>query len=86
MSFLHQPQLASLCATSSRGRPTTAHKPPAQQPEGLQGESKVDQTHPGPVVEEGSRSSTESPSLGSTGDAGWSFAAVLKYENKDINF
>uniref|UniRef100_A0A673HH68 von Willebrand factor A domain-containing protein 5B1-like n=1 Tax=Sinocyclocheilus rhinocerous TaxID=307959 RepID=A0A673HH68_9TELE len=62
-------QLASLCATSSRGRPITAHKPPAQQPEGLQGESKVDQTHPGPVVEDGSRSSTDSPSLGSTGDA-----------------
>ncbi|XP_016376405.1 von Willebrand factor A domain-containing protein 5B1-like [Sinocyclocheilus rhinocerous] len=65
----YQPQLASLCATSSRGRPITAHKPPAQQPEGLQGESKVDQTHPGPVVEDGSRSSTDSPSLGSTGDA-----------------
>ncbi|KTF96145.1 hypothetical protein cypCar_00026981 [Cyprinus carpio] len=63
------PQLASLCASSSRGRPITAHKPPAQQPEGLQGESKVDQTHPGPVVEDGSRSSTDSPSLGSTGDA-----------------
>ncbi|XP_059384293.1 von Willebrand factor A domain-containing protein 5B1 [Carassius carassius] len=70
----YQPQLASLCATSSRGRPITAHKPQAQQPEGLQGESKVDQTHPGPVVEDGSRSSTDhcstdSPSLGSTGDA-----------------
>uniref|UniRef100_A0A673LV96 von Willebrand factor A domain-containing protein 5B1-like n=1 Tax=Sinocyclocheilus rhinocerous TaxID=307959 RepID=A0A673LV96_9TELE len=62
-------QLASLCATSSRGRPITAHKPPVQQPEGLQGESKIDQTHPGPVVEDGSRSSTDSPSLGSTGDA-----------------
>ncbi|XP_016103404.1 von Willebrand factor A domain-containing protein 5B1-like [Sinocyclocheilus grahami] len=65
----YQPQLASLCATSSRGRPITAHKPLAQQPEGLQGESKVDQTHPSPVVEYGSRSSTDSPSLGSTGDA-----------------
>uniref|UniRef100_A0A671N6B8 von Willebrand factor A domain-containing protein 5B1-like n=1 Tax=Sinocyclocheilus anshuiensis TaxID=1608454 RepID=A0A671N6B8_9TELE len=62
-------QLASLCATSSRGRPITAHKPPAQQPEGLQEEFKVDQTHPGPVMEDGSRSSTDSPSLGSTGDA-----------------
>ncbi|XP_026092945.1 von Willebrand factor A domain-containing protein 5B1-like [Carassius auratus] len=62
----YQPQLASLCATSSRGRPIAAHKPPVQQPEGLQGESKVDQTH---LVEDGSRSSTDSPSLGSTGDA-----------------
>ncbi|RXN10028.1 von Willebrand factor A domain-containing 5B1 [Labeo rohita] len=65
----YQPQLASLCATSSRGRPITAHKPPVQQPEAFQGESKPDQTHPGPVVENGSRSSTDSPSLGSTGDA-----------------
>ncbi|KTF88234.1 hypothetical protein cypCar_00013650 [Cyprinus carpio] len=65
----YQPQLASLCATSSRGRPITAHKPPVQQPECLQGESKVDQTQPGQVVEDGSRSSTDSPSLGSTGDA-----------------
>ncbi|XP_016354169.1 von Willebrand factor A domain-containing protein 5B1 [Sinocyclocheilus anshuiensis] len=65
----YQPQLASLCATSSRGRPITAHKPLVQQPEGLQGESKIDQTHPGPVVADGSRSSTDSPSLGSTGDA-----------------
>ncbi|XP_017209274.3 von Willebrand factor A domain-containing protein 5B1 [Danio rerio] len=70
----YQPQLASLCATSSRGRPVSAHKTPVQQQEILQGESKGDQTHPvpsaqGPVVENGSRSSTDSPSLGSTGDA-----------------
>nr|XP_055045072.1 von Willebrand factor A domain-containing protein 5B1-like [Misgurnus anguillicaudatus]XP_055045073.1 von Willebrand factor A domain-containing protein 5B1-like [Misgurnus anguillicaudatus] len=68
----YQPQLASLCATSSRARPMPGHKPPQQ--EGLPGESKVDQTPPGPsaqgpAVENGSRSSTDSPSLGSTGDA-----------------
>ncbi|KAK9954568.1 hypothetical protein ABG768_016620 [Culter alburnus] len=70
----YQPQLASLCATSSRGRPIPAHKPSVQQQEGLQGESKADQTHhgpsaQGPMVEDGSRSSTDSHSLGSTGDA-----------------
>lgn len=75
--FLQQPQLASLCATSSRARPVPGHKPPQQ--EGLPGEWKTDQVvsgpsaqgiNPGPAVENGSRSSTDSPSLGSTGDAG----------------
>ncbi|XP_051518790.1 von Willebrand factor A domain-containing protein 5B1 [Myxocyprinus asiaticus] len=73
----YQPQLASLCATSSRARPTAGHKPPVQQYEGLQGEPKADQTQPGPSaqgvtqgpIEDGSRSSTDSPSQGSTGDA-----------------
>ncbi|KAI7794448.1 von Willebrand factor A domain-containing protein 5B1 isoform X2 [Triplophysa rosa] len=72
----YQPQLASLCATSSRARPVPCHKPPQQ--EGLPGESKTDQAPSGPsaqgitprtAVEDGSRSSTDSPSLGSTGDA-----------------
>ncbi|KAI4887924.1 hypothetical protein NFI96_022449, partial [Prochilodus magdalenae] len=73
----YQPQLASLCATSSRGQGMVAHKP--AQPEGPHGDPEPEQTQPspstqpaqtrGPNMENGSRSSTDSPSLGSVGEA-----------------
>ncbi|TRY71341.1 hypothetical protein DNTS_016581 [Danionella cerebrum] len=62
-----KPQLASLCATSSKGHPIAAPKAPAQHPEGTPGECKAD--HAPSAQENGSRSSTDSPSVGSTGDA-----------------
>lgn len=84
LSFCLQPQLASLCATSSRGRPASCHRPPPQH------EASEDQQHAhftsepqeNPQLggndvlptarsrEDGSRSSTDSPSVGSTGDPG----------------
>ncbi|KAM4737548.1 von Willebrand factor A domain-containing protein 5B1 [Anableps anableps] len=82
-----QPQLAGLCATSFRGRPSTCHKPPPQQEVPLQQEDDSE-LHPQPQLQDGpqpsdstgvsvtrnpagddgSRSSTDSPSVGSIGD------------------
>ncbi|XP_076023152.1 von Willebrand factor A domain-containing protein 5B1 [Genypterus blacodes] len=82
----YQPQLASLCATSSRGRPASCHRSAPQQEGPLQQEADSEpdfppqpQTNPLPgsnvqhasyktAGEEGSRSSTDSPSVGSSGD------------------
>ncbi|XP_018541948.1 von Willebrand factor A domain-containing protein 5B1 [Lates calcarifer] len=94
----YQPQLASLCATSSRGRPASCHRPFPQQELLLQQEADSElHHHPlpqdnplpnssssssgssggGGVVlpaarnaagDDGSRSSTDSPSVGSVGD------------------
>ncbi|XP_035799985.1 von Willebrand factor A domain-containing protein 5B1 [Amphiprion ocellaris] len=80
-------QLASLCATSSRGRPGSCHRslpqqePPSQQdanselhfhsqpqdnrPPGGNSDTPATRSTPG---EDGSRSSTDSPSVGSVGD------------------
>ncbi|XP_034551162.1 von Willebrand factor A domain-containing protein 5B1 [Notolabrus celidotus] len=76
-----QPQLASLCATSSSGHPASCHKPLLQQeadsephlhaqpqdnplPSGASVQPKARNA----AGEDGSRSSTDSPSVGSTGD------------------
>ncbi|KAM9855899.1 von Willebrand factor A domain-containing protein 5B1 [Aulostomus maculatus] len=70
-----QPQLASLCATSSRGHPASCQRPLAQQ----QHADSEPQDGPLPISggpapprttagEEGSRSSTDSPSVGSSGE------------------
>ncbi|XP_074498578.1 von Willebrand factor A domain-containing protein 5B1 [Sebastes fasciatus] len=81
----YQPQLASLCATSSRGRPASCHRPLPQQEQLLQQEvdselhaQPQDNPQPSAVTapsaarnsagEDGSRSSTDSPSVGSSGD------------------
>lgn len=85
--FCLQPQLANLCAASSRGRPASCHRPLAQQ-EALQQETEGSELHFHPQPQEnaqlsgdgdppaarsgedGSRSSTDSPSVGSSGDPG----------------
>lgn len=83
--FCFQPQLASLCATSFSGRPASSHKqePPLKhediselhsQPQ-LQdvpqpGDASVTPAACNPVRDDGSRSSTDSPSLGSVGETG----------------
>ncbi|KAL4623768.1 von Willebrand factor A domain-containing protein 5B1 [Arapaima gigas] len=71
----YQPQLASLCATSSRGRSTSGPRSPhlqqdecSQFPEGDQLPQGLHATMRSAVVEEGSRSSTDSPSVSSSGD------------------
>ncbi|XP_040008319.1 von Willebrand factor A domain-containing protein 5B1 isoform X2 [Xiphias gladius] len=94
----YQPQLASLCATSSRGRPASCHRPLPQQEPLLQQEADSEpHFHPQPqdnplpgggggsssssgggggvlpaarstAGEDGSRSSTDSPSVGSVGE------------------
>ncbi|XP_072512460.1 von Willebrand factor A domain-containing protein 5B1 isoform X2 [Salminus brasiliensis] len=74
----YQPQLASLCAASSRGPSAMVYRPPPQT-EGPHSDAEPEQTQPspsaqaaqsrGPNKEEGSRSSTDSPSLGSVGEA-----------------
>ncbi|KAM7405206.1 hypothetical protein PAMP_012486 [Pampus punctatissimus] len=82
----YQPQLASLCATSSRGRPASCHRLVPQQEALLQQEAESElHLHPQPqdnplpsssvppvarntAGEDGSRSSTDSPSVGSVGD------------------
>ncbi|XP_049437986.1 von Willebrand factor A domain-containing protein 5B1 isoform X2 [Epinephelus fuscoguttatus] len=83
----YQPQLASLCATSSRGRPASCHRPLPQQEPPLPQEADSEphfhtqpQDNPQPsgigmppaarnsAGEDGSRSSTDSPSVGSIGD------------------
>ncbi|XP_047433199.1 von Willebrand factor A domain-containing protein 5B1 isoform X2 [Mugil cephalus] len=82
----YQPQLASLCAATSRGHPASCHRPLPQQGLALQqdtephfhpqpqdnpvpsGSSVPPPTHSAPG-EDGSRSSTDSPSVGSIGDS-----------------
>ncbi|KAF7666115.1 hypothetical protein LDENG_00120730 [Lucifuga dentata] len=82
----YQPQLASLCATTSRGHPANCHRSVPQQEGPLQQEADSEpnippqpQSNPLPsssvqpaahktMGEEGSRSSTDSPSVGSSGD------------------
>ncbi|XP_017274747.1 von Willebrand factor A domain-containing protein 5B1 [Kryptolebias marmoratus] len=83
----YQPQVASLCATSFRGRPASCHMPlPHQEPAPQQEEDSElhfqaqlqDSFQPSdssgapvarnPTGEDGSRSSTDSPSVGSIGD------------------
>ncbi|XP_039657425.1 von Willebrand factor A domain-containing protein 5B1 [Perca fluviatilis] len=83
----YQPQLASLCASSSRGRPASCPRPLPQQEPPLQQEADSElhfysqpQDNPQPsgvsappaarnsAGEDGSRSSTDSPSVGSVGD------------------
>ncbi|XP_073326928.1 von Willebrand factor A domain-containing protein 5B1 [Pagrus major] len=83
----YQPQLASLCATSSRGRPASCHRPLPQQEPILQQEADSElHFHPQPednpqlsgggappaarntAGDGGSKSSTDSPSVGSVGD------------------
>ncbi|XP_054912659.1 von Willebrand factor A domain-containing protein 5B1 [Poeciliopsis prolifica] len=76
-----QPQLAGLCAPSFRGRPGTVHTPPPQQeddselhsqPQLQDGPQPSDSTGVpvarNPAGDDGSRSSTDSPSVGSIGD------------------
>ncbi|XP_041655991.1 von Willebrand factor A domain-containing protein 5B1 [Cheilinus undulatus] len=78
-----QPQLASLCATSSSGHTASCHRqipqqeaesephlhPQPQTPDNPQpGGASVPPTARTPAGEDGSRSSTDSPSVGSTGD------------------
>ncbi|XP_037539730.1 von Willebrand factor A domain-containing protein 5B1 [Nematolebias whitei] len=81
----YQPQVASLCATSFRGRPASCHmqlpqqEPPLPQEEDSELHFQLqDSSHHGdssgapvarnPAGEDGSRSSTDSPSVGSIGD------------------
>ncbi|XP_029993756.1 von Willebrand factor A domain-containing protein 5B1 [Sphaeramia orbicularis] len=80
----YQPQLASLCATSSRGRSASCHRPVPHQEMLLQQEADAEfHSHPQPqdapvpsqqpaapnaAGEDGSRSSTDSPSVSSIGD------------------
>ncbi|KAM6976951.1 von Willebrand factor A domain-containing protein 5B1 [Aplochiton taeniatus] len=82
----YEPQLVSLCASSSRGRSASSQRP-YNQPEGVpqaeadpethqtqaqaqaQTQACVQATAQRSVGEEGSRSSTETPSVGSLGDA-----------------
>ncbi|XP_029362902.1 von Willebrand factor A domain-containing protein 5B1 [Echeneis naucrates] len=79
----YQPQLASLCATSSRGGPSSCHRPLPQPEPLLQQDANSDSTSSssssgggGGVLpaarntagDNGSRSSTDSPSVGSIGD------------------
>lgn len=86
--FCLQPQLANLCAASSRGRPPSCHRALAQQEALLQQETEGSELHFHPQPQEnsqlsgdgdlpaarsgedGSRSSTDSPSAGSSGDPG----------------
>lgn len=94
--FCFQPQLANLCATSSRGRPASCHRPLPQQEPLLQQETDSElHFHPRPqdnplpssssvpstarntAGEDGSRSSTDSPSVGSTGDMGETGTTLL---------
>lgn len=97
LSCCFQPQLASLCATSTRGRPASCHRPVPPQETPLQQEVDSEPQDNLPVVssssssgssggggggggivpaarsaagEDGSRSSTDSPSVGSVGDTG----------------
>ncbi|CAJ1084511.1 von Willebrand factor A domain-containing protein 5B1 [Xyrichtys novacula] len=76
-----QPQLASLCATSSSGHPASYHRPhPQQEADTEQHIHPQPQDNPLPcgagvplkarniAADDGSRSSTDSPSVGSTGD------------------
>nr|XP_023690592.1 von Willebrand factor A domain-containing protein 5B1 isoform X2 [Paramormyrops kingsleyae] len=72
----YQPQLASLCSASSRCRSNAGQRPLQLQHEELTQDPEVDQLHQcasvhavrGTAVEEGSRSSTDSPSVSSGGD------------------
>ncbi|XP_068197991.1 von Willebrand factor A domain-containing protein 5B1 [Antennarius striatus] len=77
-----QPQLASLCAASSRGRSASCHRPLPQQERDSdphfhplpQDNSQLTGISATPAArnttgEDGSRSSTDSPSVGSSGDA-----------------
>ncbi|XP_065817720.1 von Willebrand factor A domain-containing protein 5B1 [Labrus bergylta] len=76
-----QPQLASLCATSSSGRPASCHRtlPPPEadselhfqpqpQDNALPRDVSVPPTARHTAGEDGSRSSSDSPSVGSSGD------------------
>ncbi|XP_034733488.1 von Willebrand factor A domain-containing protein 5B1 [Etheostoma cragini] len=70
----YQPQLASLCASSSRGRPASCPRSLPQQEPPLQQEADSglpfhSQPQDNSTGEDGSRSSTDSPSVGSVGDA-----------------
>lgn len=101
LSFF-QPQLASLCATTSRGRPASCHRLVSQQEVLLQQEvdselhlhpqaqdnllpSSVPPAARNAAGEDGSRSSTDSPSVGSVGDTGWitSSTSLLKRKCKE---
>ncbi|XP_055079091.1 von Willebrand factor A domain-containing protein 5B1 [Periophthalmus magnuspinnatus] len=73
----YQPQLASLCASSSRGHTASCHMPSAHQ--GPEADGSPTEEPPDPAssaqappctsgAEEGSRSSTDSPSVGSVGE------------------
>lgn len=93
-----QPQLASLCATSSRGRSASCHRPfPLQEPL-LQQEADSElhfhsQPQDNPQLsgismtpsarnttgEDGSRSSTDSPSVGSAGDTGETTSTTILF-------
>ncbi|XP_032375833.1 von Willebrand factor A domain-containing protein 5B1 [Etheostoma spectabile] len=69
----YQPQLASLCASSSRGRPASCPRSLPQQEPPLQQEADSglpfhSQPQDNSTGEDGSRSSTDSPSVGSVGD------------------
>ncbi|XP_069566964.1 von Willebrand factor A domain-containing protein 5B1 isoform X1 [Brachyistius frenatus] len=81
----YQPQLESLCATSSRGRPGSCHGPPPQQelPPQREADSEPQDNPPPPgggcsgivtpaarnaAGDDGSRSSTDTPSVSSAGD------------------
>lgn len=67
-----QPQLASLCATSSKGhgRPLPGEPHGDTEPQETQVNPSAQAATRGLNQENGSRSSSDSPSLGSTGDAG----------------
>lgn len=101
--FCLQPQLASLCAASSRGRPTSCHRPPPQQESIPQQETEDSELHIHPQPQEnpqlsgigappaarsgedGSRSSTDSPSVGSIGDPGETTSTTILFHGKMQN-
>lgn len=67
-----QPQLASLCATSSKGygHPLSDEPHGDTEPEQTQVNPNAQAATRGPNKENGSKSSSDSPPLGSTGEAG----------------
>ncbi|XP_030625649.1 von Willebrand factor A domain-containing protein 5B1 [Chanos chanos] len=76
----YEPQLASLCAAPSRGATSSKHRPVVQPHQVDQGEAESEHAQMSPNVpqvpsrspgalENDSRSSTDSPSVGSIGDA-----------------
>ncbi|KAK1898759.1 von Willebrand factor A domain containing protein 5B1 [Dissostichus eleginoides] len=66
----YQPQLASLCSASScrGGRPAVSQRPPPD-PEPQPTNQKPPSAAPNPAGGDGSRSSSDSPSVGSLGDS-----------------
>lgn len=78
-----QPQLASLCAASSKGHgrplPDEPHGEP--EPEEPQVNPSAQVATRRPNKETGSKSSSDSPSLGSTGEAGQSISCETQFRS-----